>query len=65
MPNLVLKPDAEVRKITFREKGHARGVVLQNDGSEILLNQGGKIVLAAGTFQTARLLMFSGAASQE
>lgn len=41
-------------------KGQARGVILQN-GREVLLNEGGKIVLAAGALQTPRLLMTSGA----
>lgn len=60
--NLELRAHAEVRWITFRTRGHARGVILQDDDSEILLNEGGKIVLAAGSLQTARLLMVSGVA---
>lgn len=59
--NLKLRTDAEVRRITFGPKGKARGVILENDRSEIFLNAGGKLVLTAGTLQTARLLQISGA----
>lgn len=58
--NVEVEFDAEVSRISFKDKGHAKGVILKNDGREILLNEGGKIVLAAGVLQTARLLMLSG-----
>lgn len=62
--NLKLMTDAEVKRITFEPMGTARGVILKKDNSEIFLNPGGKLVLTAGTFQTARLLQISGVGSR-
>lgn len=57
--NLRLEDNAEVKRIHFETKGVAKSVVLTN-GREFFLNAFGKLVLTAGTFQTTRLLQFSG-----
>ncbi|GMH43991.1 hypothetical protein BSKO_11925 [Bryopsis sp. KO-2023] len=58
--NIELMMNSEVGRILFKSKGVASGVVLKDSGEEILLKKGGKLVITAGTFLTARLLMLSG-----
>lgn len=63
MDNLKLETYSEVRRMTFEPKGTVRGVIIDQDGREIFLNPGGRVVLTAGTYQTARLLLASGMTS--
>ncbi|GMH42633.1 hypothetical protein BSKO_10552 [Bryopsis sp. KO-2023] len=57
--NLKLMTGSMVSRIIFDKVGQASGVQLE-DGTEIMLNGGGKLVLAAGPFNTPKLLMYSG-----
>lgn len=65
MENLRLEIYSQVRRLTFKSKRNVRGVVIEGDRREILLNPGGSVVLTAGTFQTARLLLASGLLSRK
>ena len=58
-PRLTVLTDSTVHRVLI-EGGRAVGVVLSRDGREETVRTEGEVLLAAGTYNTAKLLMLSG-----
>ncbi|WGF88497.1 GMC family oxidoreductase [Marinivivus vitaminiproducens] len=58
-PNLVIETDATVSKVIV-EGGRATGVEYMTSGETKRARTGGEVVVAAGAYQTPKLLMLSG-----